>query len=101
MDVDYEDDIALHANTPTHAESLLPSLERAAGGIGLYVNVDNMEYMCFNQEGNISTLNSGSLKFEDKFMFLSSSITSTESDINMWLPKAWTAINHMEVLPVQ
>ena len=25
------------------------SLERVAGGIGLHVNVNNMEYMCFNQ----------------------------------------------------
>ena len=29
-------------------------LEQAAGGIGLYVNANKMEYMCFNQKGNIS-----------------------------------------------
>ena len=34
-DADYADDIALLANTPAQAESLLHSLERAAGGIGL------------------------------------------------------------------
>ena len=38
MDADYTDDIALLANTPTQAKSLLHSLEQAAGGIGLYVN---------------------------------------------------------------
>ena len=35
MDVDYVDDIALLANTPTQGESLLHSLEQAAGYIGL------------------------------------------------------------------
>ena len=40
---------------PDQAESLLHSLEQAASGIGLYVNADKTEYMCFNQRGNIST----------------------------------------------
>ena len=35
------------------------SLEQAAGGIGLYMNKDKTEYMCFNQEGDISTQNGG------------------------------------------
>ena len=47
-DTDYADDIALLANTPAQVESLLHSLERAAAGIGLYVNADKTEYMCFN-----------------------------------------------------
>ena len=34
MDVDYTDDIVFLANTSTQVESLLHSLERAAGGIG-------------------------------------------------------------------
>ncbi len=46
-DVDYADDIALLANTPTQAESLLHCLERAAGGIALHVNADKIEFMCF------------------------------------------------------
>ena len=37
-DVDYANDIALLANTPTQAESLLHSLEFAA--VGLHVNTD-------------------------------------------------------------
>ena len=36
-EADYADDIALLANTPTQAESLLYSLERAAGGIDLKI----------------------------------------------------------------
>ena len=55
-DADYADDIALLANTPNQAETLLHSLERAAAGIGLHVNARKTEFMCFNQKGDISTL---------------------------------------------
>ena len=37
-DADYADDIALLANTPNQAETILHSLERAAAGIGLHIN---------------------------------------------------------------
>ena len=37
-DADYADDIAILANTPNQAETLLHSLERATQGIGLHVN---------------------------------------------------------------
>ena len=37
-DADYADDIAILANTPDQAETLLHSLERAAASIGLHVN---------------------------------------------------------------
>ena len=67
MDKDYSDDIVLLAHTSAQAKSLLHNLEWAAGGIGLLVNTDKTEYMCFNQRGDISTLNSGSLKLVDKF----------------------------------
>ena len=66
MDADYTDDIALPANTPAQAETLLHSLERAAAGIGPHVNAQKMEYICFNQRGDISTLNGSSL-LVDKF----------------------------------
>ena len=56
-DADYTDDIELLANKPAQAEPLLHSLEWGAGGIGLHVNADKTEFMCFNQRGNISTLN--------------------------------------------
>ena len=65
-DADYVDDIALLANTPTQAKFLLHSLEQAAGDICLHKNEDKMEYFCFNQEGDISTLNGGSLNLVDK-----------------------------------
>ena len=50
-DADYADDIAILANTPDQAETLLHSLERAAANIGLHVNAHKTEYMCYNQTG--------------------------------------------------
>ena len=99
----YADDIALLANASTQAKTLLHSLEQAAAGIGLHVNAHKTEYMCFNQRGDISILNSISLKLVDKFTYLGSSVSSTETDINTRLAKAWAAIDklsgHMEVRP--
>ena len=98
IEVDYADDIVLLVNTPTQAESLLHSLELAAGDIGFYVNADKTEYMCFNQRGNISLINVGSLKLVDKFTYLRSSGSSTENDIDMRLAKAWTAVDRLLVI---
>ena len=81
-DADYADDTAILANAPAQAETLQHSLERAAAGIGLHVNAEKTEYMCFNQRGDISTLNGTSLKLVDKFTYLASSVSSTEIDIN-------------------
>ena len=61
-DADYADDIAILANTPDQAETLLHSLERAAASIGLYVNAHKTEYMCYKQTGDISTLEGTPLK---------------------------------------
>ena len=97
-DVDYADDIALLANAPAQAENLLHSLERAAAGVSLHVNAHKTGYMCFNQRGDISTLNGSSLKLIDKFTYLGSSVSSAENDINVWLAKAWTAINRLSVI---
>ena len=43
-DADYADGIAIQANSTALAETLLHSLERAAGGISLHVNADKTEY---------------------------------------------------------
>ena len=74
MDTDYVDDIALLANTRAQAKTLLYSLERAAGRVDLHVNAHRTEYMCFNQRGDISTLNGSSLKLVDKFTYQGSSV---------------------------
>ena len=95
---DYANDIALLANTPNKGETLLHSLERAAAGIGLHVNTHKTEYMCYNQTGNISTLDRTSLKLVDKFTYLGNSVSSTEKDIDTRLTKAWTAINRLSII---
>ena len=59
---DYIDDQARLTNTPAKPKSLRHSLEYATGGIGLYVNVNKAEFICFKQEGAISTLSGKSLK---------------------------------------
>ena len=97
-DADNSDDIALKANTPTQAEILLHSLERAAGGKGLHVNAHKTEYMCFNERGDISTLNRSSLKLVDKITYLGSSVSSIETDINTRRAKAWTATDSLSVI---
>ena len=97
-DADYADDLALLANTPNQAETLLHSLERAAAGIGLHVNAHKTEYMCYNQTGNITTLDGASLGLVDKFTYLGSSVSSTENDIDTRLTKAWTAIDRLSII---
>ena len=97
-DADYADDIAILANTPNQAETLLHSLERAAAGIGLHVNAQKTKYMCYNQTGDISTLDGTPLKLVDKFTYLGSSVSSTEKDIDTWLTKAWTAISRLSII---
>ena len=93
-DADYVDDIAILANTPNQAETQLHSLERAAAGIGLHVNAHKTEYMCYDQTGDISTLDGTSLKLVDKFTYLGSS----EKDIETWLTKVWTAIDKLSII---
>ena len=56
------------------------------------------KYMSFNQTGDISTLNGSSLKLVDKFTYLGSSVSSTETDIDTRLAKAWTASNRLSVI---
>ena len=97
-DADYADDIAILPNTPNQAKTLQHNLERAAAGIGLYVNAHKTEYMCYNQTGDISTLDGTALKLVDKFTSLGSSVASTEKDIDTRLTKAWTSINRLSII---
>ena len=97
-DADYADDKAILANTPNQAETIRHSLERAAAGIGLHVNAHKTEYMCFNQVGDISTLDWTSLKLVNKFTYRGSSVSSTENDIETQLSKAWTAIDKLSII---
>ena len=64
------------------------------------MNADKTEYMCFKKKkkGDISTLNGGSLKFVDKFMYLVSGASSTENDINMCQAKAGFSIVILSII---
>ena len=53
--------------------------------------------MCFNQTGDISTLEGTSLKQVDKFTYLGGSVSSTEKDIDTRLTKAWIAIDKLSI----
>ena len=44
-DTDYANNLALLANAPSRAESLLYKLEQAPGGIGVFANVNKTDYM--------------------------------------------------------
>ena len=55
------------------------------------------DFMCFNQDAAISSLNSKPLKLVDHFIYLSSKISSTENDINKGIGKAWTVIDWLTI----
>ena len=54
--------------------------------------------MCYNQTGEIFPLDGTSLKLVDKFIYLGSSVSSTEKDIDTRLTKAWTAIDRLSII---
>ena len=54
--------------------------------------------MCLNYTGNIFPLNGSSLKLVNKFNYLGSSVSSTETNNDTRLAKAWTAINRLLVI---
>ena len=54
--------------------------------------------MCYNQTGDISTIDGTPLKLVDKFTYLGSSVASTEKDIDTRLTKVWTAINRLSII---
>ena len=78
---DYPDDIALLTNTSTQAETQLHCLEWAAACTGLHINGHKMEYIWFNQTGEIFILKGSSLKLVDKFTYQGSRVSSIETDI--------------------
>ena len=82
------DDLAHLANTPSKVESQLHNLEQAIRIIGLFVTADETEFIRLKQHGAIFTLNDKPLKLVDQFTYLSSNISSTESDVNIRIGKA-------------
>ena len=97
IESNHTDYLALLANTPAPAESLLHSLDQAAGGISLFMNPNKIEFVCFKQKGTTSTQSGELLKLVNQFKFYGSNISSTERDVNICLAKVWDAINSLSV----
>ena len=83
---------------PVHVHFYLTLFIWFYHNIGLHVNANKTEYMCYNQTGNIATLDGATLKLVDKFTYLGSSVSSTEKDIDTRLTKAWTAIDRLSII---
>ena len=100
MDADNADDMELRVNSQAQAESLRHSQKKAAGGIGFHVNADKTEFTSFNQNqrGDTSTLKRCSLKLVDTFIYLGSSVSFTENDINTRRAKSLSAIDRLLVI---
>ena len=54
--------------------------------------------VCFNQRSDISTRIGISVKIVDKFTYLGNSVSSTDTDINTPIGKAWTVIDSILVI---
>ena len=57
------------------------------------MNPGNTEFIYFNQDGTISIQNGWPLKVGDQFKCFGSNISSLESDVNIRISEAWTAID--------
>ena len=56
------------------------------------------EFICFKQNGAISTINVNTLTSVDQFPHLGSYISSTERDVNIGIGKAWTATDRLSTI---
>ena len=54
--------------------------------------------MCYNQTGDISTLEGTLLKLADEFTYLGTSVSSIERDIDTRITKAWKAMDRLSII---
>ena len=95
-DADHNEDLALLSDNSYNAQKLLHILEKSSAFIGLlHINATKTEYMCYNQDGAIETLNKILLKKVDDFVYLGSNIDSTEKDVLIRISKAWSALDRL------
>ena len=71
-DADYADDLAVLADVLKDATFLLHSIERTAKEIGLYLNANKTEFICFNQDASqgMKSLNGEKIKQMEDFKYL-------------------------------
>ena len=70
-------------------------LEQLAGFFGLHVNATKTEYICYNQDDPIETLNKNPLKKVDD---LGSNIAATEKDALIRISGAWSALARLQTV---
>ena len=74
------------------------NLQQATGGIGLHVNANKTECMCFKQKGAISIVSGKPLKLVNQFPYLSNNISSIERNVNRHLAKVLNAIDRLLII---
>ena len=77
---DYADDIVFLVDTRAQAKSLLDHLEQATRCISHYRKT---EFIGVNQDGAIFSLNGKPLEWINLFIYISSNMSSSESDANI------------------
>ena len=97
-DADYADNLAPLSDNSYNAQKQFHILEKSAAFIGLHVSATKTEYMCYNQDSTIETLNKILLKKIDDFVYLGSNIASTEKDVLIRISKAWSALDRLRVI---
>ena len=85
----------IHPTKPKHYCIVWNKPPQASAAMSMHTK---REYMCYNQTGDISTLDGTSLKLVDKFSYLGSSVSLTEKDIDSRVTKAWTAIDRLSII---
>ena len=84
------------ADSLKDATVLLHEIENAALEIGLVVNASKTQYICYNQQGELKSIDGKDIKEVKEFNYLGSNITSTERDVQIRLGKAWAALNSLD-----
>ena len=92
-DAGYADNLPLLSDNSYNAQKLLHILEQLAGFFGLHVNATKTEYICYNQDDPIETLNKNPLKKVDD---LGSNIAATEKDALIRISGAWSALARLQ-----
>ena len=62
------------------------------------MNANKTEYIYSKREEAITTLSGEHMKLVNKFTYLGSSISSTESDVHKGQAKVWTAIDRLSII---
>ena len=60
------------------------------------VNASKTQYICYNQQGELKSIDGKDIKEVKEFNYLGSNITSTERDVQIRLGKAWAALNSLD-----